>query len=563
MSIPSSPVGSFQPAEKQTPSEFDGLVTVGVLSCDHLYDILQEAEQAGVYPELLLMERGVPKHAIIRCLSERFHLPFVEFSEDLVLSEKWLERLDLQRLKQRLWFPSNIEDGHADVIVSDPEDPILDKEIAETLKVPHIRKSIALPSDLVRVIEHNQDVNPHYTPSADRTTLARVRNRLALFRTALSFHRTSLARGRTGLAMLRTGLSFKAIALVLLQVFGLGYALIPDVLLLSVGLTLVILGFKWYLPSRRVARSIPPYPPTEPTFGSTYLEMAGTGPDTVFARTGPIEGSEGLRLGWNHQSPVMKRRFLAIDRTDLAEERTIIASYRTAMARARTGLAFNRTGIALIGLGIALLRQFPLSRWMIFDWIFILAGLAMTMEGFHWYVPGRRAGNEGLRLIRSKHERTSIWDFMFSALRDHFSAGELPTTLFIKESHSPGIWGTTGLALERTLIAERRNVKARLRTILARSRTGMAFIRTGVKVFSVGLGLLAYFGASSLTWTLIYGGLMVIGLVIVADGFFWHIPAERIKNSFPYCTEDMEILFPDYSKPTLFWKKVIFSHYDL
>jgi uncharacterized membrane protein YidH (DUF202 family) len=563
MSIPSSPVGFFQPSEKQTASEFEGLVTIGVLSCNQLNDILHEAKQAGVYPEALLMGKGVPKHAILRCLSERYHLPYVEFSEDLVLSEKLLKRLDLQRLKQRLWFPSNIENGQVDVIVSDPEDPTLDKEIAETFEVRHIRKSLALPSDLVRIIEHNQDVNPHYPPSADRTTLARVRNRLAMLRTALSFHRTSLAKGRTGLAMMRTGLSFNAIALVMLQVFGLGYALIPDVLLLTVGLTMLTWGLKWYLPIRRVAQSIPSYTPTDPTFGSTYLKMTGAGPDTTYAREGPIKGAEELRLGWNRQSPVMKRRFLAIDRTDFAEERSILASYRTAMGRARTGLAFTRTGIALIGLGIALLRKFPLSQWMVYYWIFILIGIAMTMEGFHWYVPGRRAGNEGLRLIRSKHERSSIWDFMFSVLRDHFSAGELPTTLFIKESHSPGIWGTTGLALERTLIAERRNVKARLRTILARSRTGMAFIRTGVKIFSVGLGLLVYFGASSLTWTLCYAGLIAIGLVFVADGFYWHIPAEKIKNSFPYCTADMEILFPDYSKPTLIWKKVIFSHYDL
>jgi uncharacterized membrane protein YidH (DUF202 family) len=563
MRTPFFPVGSSQPSDKQIPFEFDGLITNGVLPRQQLHDILHEAEKAGIYPEVLLMEKGVPKHEILRCLSERYHLPFVEFNEALVLPEKLLERLDLQRLKQRLWFPRCIQDGEAQVVVANPEDSTLDKEIAETLKVPRISKSLALASDLIRMIEHNQDANPHYPPSADRTMLARLRNSLAMLRTALSFHRTSLSKGRTGLAMMRTGLSFNAIALVTLQVFGLDYAIIPDLLLLTVGLILAARGFMWYLPIRRVAHAIPLYTPTEPTFGSTYLEISGAAPSTTFVRRGPIEGAEELRLGWNRLSPVMKRRFLAIDRTDFAEERTILASYRTAMGRARTGLAFTRTGIALIGLGIALIRQFHQSRWMVFNWIFILVGTAMTLEGFHWYVPGRRAGNEGLRLIRRKHQRSSIWDFMFSVLRDQFSAGELPTTLFIKDSHSPGIWGTTGLALERTLIAERRNVKARLRTILARSRTGMAFIRTGVKIFSVGLGLLVYFGASDPFWMLSYVGLMVIGLVFVADGFYWYIPAERIKNSFPYCAADMEILFPDYSKPTLLWKKVIFSHYDL
>lgn len=554
-----SPLAVSQPIR----SRFDGLIVNGLLSEEKLHDILNEAKAADIYPEALLMERGVPKHEILRCLSERYHLHFVEFNESIVLTDELADRLDLEHLKRRMWFPLRVKEKEADVIVGDPEDPALDKEIAERLHVRKINKSFALQSDLARIIEHNQDANPHFPASAGRTMLARLRNVLAKMRTLLSFHRTSLAKGRTGLAMMRTGLSFNAIALVMLQVFGAGYALIPEVLLLLPGLALAVEGLRWYLPIRRAARDLPFYKPTESTFGSTFLEMSGSGAQAAVARTDPIEGADTLRIGWNRLSPVMKRRFLAIDRTDHAEERTILASYRSSMAKARTGLAFTRTGIALIGLGIALLRQFPLSGWVIGYAAFILVGTAMTLEGFHWYVPGRRAGSEGLKLIRKKHQKRSIWDFMFSALRDQISAGELPTTLFIKDSHSPGIWGTTGLALERTLIAERRNVKARLRTTLARSRTGMAFIRTGVKIFSVGLGLLVYFGLSNKIWLVCYAGLMVIGLAFIVDGFYWHLPAEKIRNSFPYCSGDMEILFPDYSKPTLSWKRVLFSHYDL
>jgi uncharacterized membrane protein YidH (DUF202 family) len=558
-----TPSESPRVPDEQTCSRFEGLTSGGVIPPGRLRDILEEARNAGVYPEALLAERGVPKHEILRCLSERYHVPFVEFSEGIAPADERVGRLDLEGLKKNLWFPLSVREHEADVIVCDPEDPELDGEIRRALGVHHLNKSLALPADLIRVIEHNQDANPHFPASAGRTPLARVRNALARLRTVLAFHRTSLAKGRTGLAMMRTGLSFNAIALVTLQVFGIGYSIIPDALLLLAGLTLSIEGLMWYLPIRQVARAMPSYTPTESTFGSTFLETTDSGGKARLRRAGPIEGADALRTGWNRLSPVMKRRFLAIDRTDHAEERTILSSYRTAMARARTGLAFTRTGIALTGLGIALFRQFPLSGWAVFYSALILVGTAMTAEGFHWYVPGRRAGNEGLKLIKRKHEKSSIWDFMFSPLRDQFSAGELPTSLYIKESHSPGIWGTTGLALERTLIAERRNVKARLRTILARSRTGMAFIRTGTKIFSVGLGLLVYFGTTNRLWMTCDIGLMLLGLVVVADGFYWHIPAEKTKNQFPYCFADVEILFPDYSKPTLFWKKVVFSHYDL
>jgi uncharacterized membrane protein YidH (DUF202 family) len=276
-----------------------------------------------------------------------------------------------------------------------------------------------------------------------------------------------------------------------------------------------------------------------------------------------VEGAERLRAGWNRLTTVMKRRFLAIDRTDFAEERTILSYYRTIMARARTGLAFTRTGIAFIGLGVALLRQFPAGAWTILDAGFILWGLAMTVEGFHWYFPGRLAGQAGLKTIERKEKQHTLWDFMFRPFHQRVSIDDLPPTLALQESHEPGIWGTTGLALERTLIADRRNVKARLRTIMSRSRTGMAFIRTGTAVFSVGMGLLVYFGLSNMAWTVFDLVLLLIGLALVADGFYWHIPAERTKEQFPYCFGDMAIVMPEYAKPAVYWQEVIFSHDDL
>jgi hypothetical protein len=139
---------------------------------------------------------------------------------------------------------------------------------------------------------------------------------------------------------------------------------------------------------------------------------------------------------------------------------------------------------------------------------------------------------------------------------------DMPPKLMVKGTHAPGIWGTTGLALERTLLAERRNVKSRLRTTMARSRTGLSFIRTGTSIFSVGLGLLFYFGWGNILWTLFDFLLMLAGLLLIADGLYWHISAERTKRQLPYCFEDLEIRMPDFGKPTQFWKKVIFSYDD-
>jgi uncharacterized membrane protein YidH (DUF202 family) len=191
-------------------------------------------------------------------------------------------------------------------------------------------------------------------------------------------------------------------------------------------------------------------------------------------------------------------------------------------------------------------------------------GAVMVAEGFHWYLPGRRAASESNDSVRNAANGTSIWDLVFPPLFKNRgldnSYSSLPP---VRGFDSPGIWATTGLALERTLLADRRNVMARLRTVMARSRTGMAFIRTGMSISAVGLGLLVYFGAGSAGWTLFEIALIVAGILFIADGLYWYLPAERTRKQFPYCYHELEITIPDYGIPTRSWRKVVFSQDDL
>jgi uncharacterized membrane protein YidH (DUF202 family) len=122
------------------------------------------------------------------------------------------------------------------------------------------------------------------------------------------------------------------------------------------------------------------------------------------------------------------------------------------------------------------------------------------------------------------------------------------------------VWATTGIALERTMLADRRNVMARLRTVMARSRTGLAFIRTGMSIAAVGMLLLAYFGLTNIPWSVFNALLVTTGFVLMADGLYWHLPAEKIKQQYPYCFGEMEVTVPDYGCPVRTWKKAVFSH---
>ncbi len=539
--------------------KFSRLIRQGFITEEDLLHITDESSAAGKYPEDLLLSRGIPKHEILFCLTEYYGYPFVEYDEDIMVSSKIVRMLELERLKGALWIPLYFDNDQAEVIAYNPDMSTIG-EIKKTLNVKRINLLVALPSDIIRLIENNLDLNPSFGVAAARTPLALVRTFLSERRSVLACYRTSLAKGRTGLAFMRTGISFITISIVLFRIFGIGYSTVLEAALLVAGMVMAVDGFLWYLPARRTGKKMPECVSTHPTGNSTVLEVSNPGNDPCFFRTRPAAGADELRADWSNLTPVMRRRFLASDRTDLAEERTTLACHRTLMARGRNGLAFTRTGVAFAGLGIVLLRQFPTGGWTLFDAGLIVTGIMMALEGFYWYLPGRRAGIVCVDSVKEAEEKINIWDIVFPPVHKRTYFRDLHAHVPpVRQSHIRGIWATTGLALERTMLADRRNVMARLRTMMARSRTGLAIIRTGMSLAAVGIALLAYYGPDVIAWTVLYCLLIVVGLFLIADGLYWYAPAEKARRQFPYCLGEMEIPIPDYGKPVYMWEKVIFS----
>jgi len=547
-----------------TYNKFAILLQKGYITECGLDEAAKESETSGNSMEEVLIKKGLPRHEVMLSLSAHYNLPFVEYDEELVISREITRGLDLDALRAKLWIPVSSGQNSAEVIAYEPDSPELVAEIKKSLGVDEIRFSLALPSDIVRILENHQDVNPGFPPCAGRTPLAKTRTFLANRRSLFACYRTYLAKGRTGLAFMRTGLAFIAISMLLARVFGLGYlALIAAPLFVS-GIVMTFDGLLWYLPARKAGAKTLACASTAPTWGTTVLKTLNPGPEPSFVRTEPVPSAEELREDWEDLSPVMRRRYLASDRTDMAEERTVLACFRTNMAKARTGLAFARTGIAFAGMGIGLLRHSSPGPWNIFDACLIVMGVLMFTEGLYWYFPGRRAGKQGDRSVRAAGESSTIWDYVFPP--EHRHPGEAASylgALAMKGSHSPGIWGTSGLALERTLLADRRNVMARLRTVMARARTGLAFIRTGMSIAAVGGGLLAYFGAIGVVWTLFESVLVATGLLFIADGLYWYLPAERTRRQLPYCFGGLEIALPNYGVPNRSWMKVVFDNDDV
>jgi uncharacterized membrane protein YidH (DUF202 family) len=484
----------------------------------------------------------------------------ISFDESLLVPRALLRLLDLDKLKEAGWLPLSIEADVARIAAVAPGDPAVVEDVRRTLGVERIDFVRISAKDLAWTIANNEDVNPGFPGLANRTSLAKVRTYLAGYRSFLASRRTVFAKGRTGLSMFRTGLAFITAILLLLRVFGLGWLSVIELGLLAAGLLLLVDGILWYLPARRVSHRHLTSGLPQPTSGVTVLFATLRDFTPIFQRSAPVPGAEALRDGWDELTPVMRRRFLALDRTDMAEERTLLAYFRTLMGKSRTGMALGRTGIGLAGIGSALIRQFSSDRWSLMGWVFIAMGLVMTLEGLSWYLSGRKAGRQSFDSTRQAETQGTPWDLVLP-----------PKTMDPREQRHraapkpqggsmPGIWGTTGLALERTLLAERRNVMARLRTHMSRARTGLAFVRTGMNFSAVGLGLLVSFGLNSPAWSILEGSTLGLGLLLVADGLYWYLPSERIRRSMPYCFHDFEIALPDYTRPVSEWSTAVFSN---
>jgi len=506
--------------------------------------------------------RALKKLEALLALTEEYGCPWVEYRDSITGPAEVLRGLDLEQLKFEGWFPHTVVGGRASVIACAPS-PELAASICETLGATEVEFVVTLPTDLIRIIEHNQDLNPAFPPSAGRTPLAKVRTYLAVRRSLFAHYRTQMAKSRTGLAFVRTGFSYITIAILFFRFLGAGFWLLLEVPLLLFGLFLAVRSLWSYLPSRKVSTVLPACGMTEASGGVTVLTADNVEDMPTFARIGPIPGAADLRLGWSSLSPVMRRRFLASDRTDLAEERTELACLRTRMAKVRTGLAFVRTGSALIGFGFGLLRQFPSGAWHAFDIGLAVIGGVMVAEGFFWYFRGRPAGVQSLDSVRRGNAMETLWNFFIPHRSPEPGSARNLAPLPLSRSQSPGIWATTGLALERTMLAERRNVMARLRTTMARARTGFSFIRTGLSIFLVGAVFAVYLPYAGVMWEVVEASMMLAGLFLIVDGFVWSLPAERTKREFPYCYADMEIVIPDYGVPCRSWKKAVFSRDDL
>ncbi len=173
-------------------------------------------------------------------------------------------------------------------------------------------------------------------------------------------------------------------------------------------------GFKWYLPARRVGKKLVVCGSTEPTGGTTVLEVSNPGDDPVFpeerrgrrARTSSGAGGTAFLRSCGGGSWQATARTLPKNaRRSRATGRSWRGRARGFRLRARgsplSGSVSPSSGSSLPGPGALRTRRLSLQ------------GSLMVAEGFYWYLPGRRAGRESSEAVKRTEHKSGIWDVVF------------------------------------------------------------------------------------------------------------------------------------------------------
>lgn len=378
---------------------YGSLIGWGMLTEEALGEAGDSASARGIDMEkVLISEYGVPKHVLLKALSEYYKCPYVEYDERLPVPPGPLPDLDGERLSTSQWFPVIIEGDKVVIAANDPSDPAVRDEVKRCIKSAKYDFWVALGEDIQWFIQDFLHAKPGYLIGTERTGLAFWRNTMAHWRTRMACYRTDLAKGRTSLAFLRWGFGLIAISDTLMRTHK-PAMLFYLYVIMACGFMLAFFGLSGYLKIRR-SRLKPPGEQTlvEVTsatvaFLENYHFIENTGAyipskQTMLARLGDFLSDHCTIL---YPSPSSRERtHLARERNVLAAQRTVAACYRTIYARARTGLAFIRTGVSFVGLGLGLMHYFGLSILTAVDSLLISAGILMVIDGWLWYMPVRK-----------------------------------------------------------------------------------------------------------------------------------------------------------------------------
>lgn len=135
------------------PKKFSYLIENGYLTEDELTIFVDKSEKTGSDIEELLINELYLRSLDVGKSLESFHkVPYNGYDESIVLPNLEDFKIDYKSLQNRLWVPLKADDTGVVVVINDPSDPVIIKEISEFFPHKNIDIRVGLKMDIKKFI---------------------------------------------------------------------------------------------------------------------------------------------------------------------------------------------------------------------------------------------------------------------------------------------------------------------------------------------------------------------------------------------------------------------------
>lgn len=135
------------------PSKFDYLIDENLITLKELEKAIVEARQRKEPVETVLIRQyKIEKKHILTSMSRFYKLPAVEYTPHYVIPGELIARVKPAFLKNNVWVPLKMEDGHVVIAIDNPRDLQKIDMIKSIFKTDPLKFSVALEEDIHQFI---------------------------------------------------------------------------------------------------------------------------------------------------------------------------------------------------------------------------------------------------------------------------------------------------------------------------------------------------------------------------------------------------------------------------
>lgn len=162
--------------KKKRPTKFDLLLEEGIVSPDEIAEAVRKAGQNAGDPingdpvYILMDYYSVPEKTMQASLARYYLMDFLPYDESLIISPELLIGTNIDFFRKNFVVPIQLEDDTITLLLADPYDADLIREVKHNFRVHHSRIYGGLKRDIWKYIDHAEGVTLNRNESAEKST---------------------------------------------------------------------------------------------------------------------------------------------------------------------------------------------------------------------------------------------------------------------------------------------------------------------------------------------------------------------------------------------------------